>query len=254
VVIDAFYRTIPSGLDENDNAAVAGLYNLLDSFADRLRCSFVLIHHSSKGNQASRGITDVGSGAGSQSRAADSHVILRPHEEENVVVMEAVCRSFPSPSPKCLRWSWPVFMVTGEFDPADLLKPNKKQKTARTAADPESAEPVAPKSEPWTAQRFADSFVTDEPKWRSVVLDDARMAGIAERNAGTLLQAAIDREIVFAQGAPENARKMRISKVPFAAEKPRHERPRKRKKRRTVCARTVPPHTPPVCEDAPGGG
>ena len=64
-------------LDENDNAAVAGLYNALDGIADSMGAGFCLIHHSSKGNQSDKAVTDVGSGAGAQSRAADTHLILR---------------------------------------------------------------------------------------------------------------------------------------------------------------------------------
>ena len=46
-----------------------------------LGCSFVLIHHSTKGNQSGKTITDVG--AGSQSRTTDTHLIrdAREHTE-----------------------------------------------------------------------------------------------------------------------------------------------------------------------------
>jgi RecA-family ATPase len=81
VIIDAFYRALPLGTDENSNAAVAELYNLLDTYADALGAGFTLIHHSSKGNQSAKSVTDVGAGAGAQSRAADTHVSLRPHAD-----------------------------------------------------------------------------------------------------------------------------------------------------------------------------
>ena len=77
IILDAFYRTLPRDTDENDNGAIANLYNLIDHYASRLQCAFVLIHHTSKGNQSGKAVTDVGAGAGSQSRAADAHLVLR---------------------------------------------------------------------------------------------------------------------------------------------------------------------------------
>ncbi len=44
-------------------------------------------------SQAGKAITDVGAGAGSQSRATDTHLILRPHEEKNCAVLDAAVRS-----------------------------------------------------------------------------------------------------------------------------------------------------------------
>ena len=93
VIIDAFYRTIPQNSDENSNAMMAGLYNVIDATAEKIGSAFSSIHHSSKGNQANKAITDVGSGAGAMSRATDTHLILRPHEEEGAVVLEAAVRA-----------------------------------------------------------------------------------------------------------------------------------------------------------------
>ena len=120
IIIDAFYRAMPVGTDENDNGAIAGVYNRLDRYAQRLSCAFALIHHTSKGNQALKGVTDVGAGAGAQSRATDTHIVLRRHAEENVVVMDSVVRSFPPVEPFCLRWTWPVWNRDDTLDPADL--------------------------------------------------------------------------------------------------------------------------------------
>ena len=120
VIVDAFYRALPRGTDENDNGTVAGLYNLIDKYAEALGCAFVLIHHTSKGNQSQKSVTDVGAGAGSQSRAADAHVILRHHKEKGCVVMESVVRSFPSVEPVCLRWNWPLWNRDDNLNPEDL--------------------------------------------------------------------------------------------------------------------------------------
>ncbi len=117
VVLDAFYRVYPPGISENDNASVAMLYNRIDQVAARLNCAWLNVHHASKGMQGDKGITDVGAGAGSQSRAADTHIILRQHEEEEAVVLEAVVRSFAPVEPLPLRWSFPLWTPDDELDP-----------------------------------------------------------------------------------------------------------------------------------------
>ena len=117
IIIDAFYRAIPAGIDENDNGKIASVYNTLDRYANELNCSFILIHHSSKGNQALKSVTDVGAGAGTQARATDTHFILRKHQQENVVVVESVVRSFPPINPFCLCWDFPIWRLDASLDP-----------------------------------------------------------------------------------------------------------------------------------------
>ncbi|MFM9966270.1 MAG: AAA family ATPase [Planctomycetaceae bacterium] len=137
IILDAFYRFLPIGCDENSNPDMTAQYNSLDSIAGKLQCAIVCIHHSSKGNQASKTVTDVGSGAGSMSRAADCHVVLRPHEQPNVVVMEAAARSWPPLEPLCLRWEFPIFSEVTTLDPT-LLRPERsreKGRSSRLAAD-----------------------------------------------------------------------------------------------------------------------
>jgi hypothetical protein len=40
---------MPRDTDENDNGTMAQVYNVLDAYAAKLQCAFVLIHHSTKG-------------------------------------------------------------------------------------------------------------------------------------------------------------------------------------------------------------
>jgi len=159
IVLDAFYRFMPAGGDENDNGTMAGIYNRIDAFADRLGCCFVLIHHSTKGSQSSKSVTDVGAGAGAQSRATDTHLVLRPHEEEGVVVLDAAVRSWPPIDPTCLRWSFPVWSVDEGADPASLKseRPGKKKDAAP------KAKTETPKPEPWTVERFVEVFISGDP-------------------------------------------------------------------------------------------
>jgi hypothetical protein len=133
IVVDAFYRCLPRGTDENSNGDVAALYNTIDQYADRLRCAIMLIHHSTKGNQAGKATTDIGAGAGSQARATDTHLVLRPHADEGAVVLEAAARSWPPVEPVVLRWSFPIWTLDERADPQ--AKPAKGR--SGTAFDPD---------------------------------------------------------------------------------------------------------------------
>lgn len=126
VILDAWYRFLPPGISENDNAAVMSLYNQIDGYASRLDAAWINVHHASKGDQTGKGVTDVGSGAGSQSRAADTHLIIRPHANEGVAVLEAVVRSFPPVEPLAIRFDFPIWSLDYDADPRDLQKPRER--------------------------------------------------------------------------------------------------------------------------------
>lgn len=182
VIIDAFYRTLPDGTDENDNGAIARLYNQVDLYAARLGCAFALIHHSSKGNQSGKAITDVGAGAGSQSRAVDTHMIIRPHEIDDVFVMDTAIRSWAPIEPIALTWEWPLFVPTQEVDASALMgmtKPKGKPKEVDLA-------------------EFVDRCVAqyDPCSKRSVRYEAARAFGMSERKADETLDLAMDRDYV----------------------------------------------------------
>src|SRR5690606_14857306 len=110
---------------------------------------------ASKGNQSDKSVTDVGAGAGAQSRATDTHLVLRPHEEDDVVVMEGAARSWPPLEPMCLRWSVPVWTPDDSLDPTSLQRRAPKQRT--------ESKPKKPKPEPWSVEQFAEAFFTAEP-------------------------------------------------------------------------------------------
>ena len=222
IALDAFYRFMPRDSDENDNGTMADIYNHIDALADDLRCSFVLIHHSTKGSQSSKAITDVGAGAGAQARATDTHLILRPHAQKGVVVLDAAVRSWPPlPQPICLRWEFPAWRPAADLDPSEL-KPERTPRSSKTA------DPVPKQT--YTPETFAGAFVASEPKVKANIVAAALQAGLAERLAGTLLAAAVDRGVVFKWPGG--------SKQPdrFATEKPPHDT--------SVCARARTPHTP----------
>jgi len=183
IILDAFYRFMPREMDENDNGTMAGLYNHLDQYADRLGCCFVLIHHTSKGNQSGKSITDVGAGAGSQSRATDTHLILRPHEEADAVVLDAAVRSWPPVPPRCLRWSFPVWTLADDLDPARLRSEKPKRHD-----EPQQQTPNVPQ---WTVERFVEVFISEKPTTKAQIRETAKdQPGLSWRRVSDLLEIA----------------------------------------------------------------
>ena len=140
IVIDALYRTLPDGTSENDNAQMMAVYNHLDRLAANIGSAIVVIHHSSKGDQTTKGITDVGSGAGAISRAADTHLVIRPHEEEGFAVLEAVTRSFKSPEPVTIEFQYPVWLTSG--NPATIRTTKQALAIRQKESDAEADELV----------------------------------------------------------------------------------------------------------------
>jgi len=112
IILDALYRLLPDGTAESDNAKMMHVYNSVDTLAQATGAAVAIVHHTSKGNQSDKGITDVGSGAGSISRAADTHVVLREHAIDNCVVLEAVTRSFKRPMAQTIRFDFPLWVAT----------------------------------------------------------------------------------------------------------------------------------------------
>lgn len=188
IVLDALYRLFPDKHDENSNADMTRIYNTIDNYAEATGAAFVVVHHASKGNQSGKAVTDVGSGAGSQSRAADSHLVFRPHEAEGAIVLEGAVRSFPPLAPTCLRWTYPTWAVAADLDPTKLKQPASRPRKAAAPAEP--PEPPPPE---WTTERFAAEFVTDEPVDQKAIIAKATRAGIGRRQTTDLIaEAAFD--------------------------------------------------------------
>lgn len=120
IIIDALYKLIPEGASENDNAVMGRIYARLLKYAEITGAVIVVVHHSSKGDQTSKDISDVGAGAGAQSRAADTHIVTRPHERDGHVVIEVLARSFPPADPVVARWEFPLWVPVEGLDPSAL--------------------------------------------------------------------------------------------------------------------------------------
>lgn len=132
IIIDALYRLLPDGTSENDNAQMMLVFNAVDNYGEQTGAAIALIHHATKGGQGDKDVTDVGSGAGAISRAADTHLILRPHEENDAVVLDARLRSWEPLQPIGLRWFFPVWQPDDNLDPA-LLQGRRKPTVERKA-------------------------------------------------------------------------------------------------------------------------
>jgi hypothetical protein len=133
IVLDALYRFLPEGTSENDNAQMTALYNKLDAYAAMTGASIVCVHHATKGDQSTKGITDMGSGAGSIARAADTHIAIRPHEQDGLAVMECVTRSFAQPGAMSIRMDYPLWVPV--TTPAILRRRTMDQSTRDQETD-----------------------------------------------------------------------------------------------------------------------
>ena len=139
-ILDSFYRFMPKGLNENDNASMTELYNTIDGYAETYDLSFALIHHTSKGGQGNKGVTDVGSGAGAQSRACDVHLVLRDHEDDGITAIDVAVRSFEPVAPFCVRFKFPRFDLAESYDPEALKGKDGQRGGASRSREREDAD------------------------------------------------------------------------------------------------------------------
>ncbi len=128
IIFDAFYRMLPAGMSENDNAEMTRVYNTLDRYASMVGAAVINVHHSSKGSQSRKAVTDIGSGAGAIARAADCHLTIREHEVADCAVVEARLRSFAPLDPFTIQFKFPV------WGRKDQIQPEVKS-TKRSPAD-----------------------------------------------------------------------------------------------------------------------
>jgi hypothetical protein len=177
IILDAWYRLIPKGMDENSNSDMTSLFNRLDEYAAETGATILTVHHTSKGVQGSKSVTDVGAGAGAQSRAVDAHLVIRQHEDEGAFVVDAACRSFPPLKSFCIRRNETSWERADELDPA-LIKQERPRRGSRNGDknDTETA-----KIKQWTAELFAESFITVEPRDTKTITSYARSAGMSTR-------------------------------------------------------------------------
>jgi AAA domain len=142
MVVDALYQIYPDRYDENSNADVTRMYRKLKRMAAEQDCGILVVHHTAKGRQFDKKTSDVGAGAGAQSRAADTHVVLINHEEKNTVVMDAIVRFALPPAPVCLVFDWPIWTVHPEKNVHKIALTNKEHITLDKFMERVPLEPV----------------------------------------------------------------------------------------------------------------
>lgn len=128
IIVDALYRIIPEGVSENDNAGMLRIYNKIDKFTESTGASWVIVHHSSKGDQSGKSTVDMGSGAGSINRAVDSVIAIKQHEMPNHGVCEVQNRSFPSLEPFSIRFEYPLWHIANEVEATIKTQKGRKKK------------------------------------------------------------------------------------------------------------------------------
>ena len=140
LIVDAWYRALPPDCDENSNGDVMAVYNRIDTIAAETGCAFVLVHHTTKGGQGLKSTTDVGAGAGSQSRAADTHLVIRELKTPDTFGVSAVVRSWPRVEPFAIRREFPLFVRDDSIDPTNFAG----AKTSSTSTGGSSSTSVKP--------------------------------------------------------------------------------------------------------------
>ena len=202
VILDPLYHLFAPDTDENSNADVAALYGTLQRYAEALDSALIVVHHVSKGDQSWKSLTDLGAGAGAQSRACDAHLTIRLHAQDDVAVVAGVLRSFAPFNPFCIRRSFPLWVEARDLDPADL----KRQLTRPPRAKPPAA-PPEPARPAWTAERLAAEILTEAPRTRAAVLDAAIRTGVPNvHQAERLLDLAEAEHRAFRWRQPKDRR------------------------------------------------
>lgn len=129
ILFDAKYRLFGPNQDENSNGDQAQFHNCIDRLATRLNAAILMVHHATKGGQSGRGVTDIGAGGGSQSRAVDCHLVIRPHAEEGLSVLDAAVRSFPPVEPQTIEFNFPLWRAAMSVEP--ILKCEKSRSDSK---------------------------------------------------------------------------------------------------------------------------
>ena len=134
-------------------------------------------------------MTDVGAGAGSQARAADTHLIMRAHEQPRAVVLEAAARSWPPVEAMALRWEFPVWCIAPDLDPAALR--SERPKRAKSSADEFIETPA------WSVEQFVETLIGTEPITLPELRERAAAdTGLSWRRISDLLSIAEQRGMV----------------------------------------------------------
>ncbi len=202
VILDAKYRALPVGTSENDNAAEAAFYNEEDRWAEMLEASVFNVHHSTKGDQSEKRVTDIGAGGGAQSRAADTHIALREHESADTFVLEAAVRSFKPIEPIALVWQFPVWVPDSTVDTSKLKRQPTRGDDNQSAKDREADDAVLAVCETWmTRGEIAQKTFSEGRANRAIArLVKARLLEAGKEDRPRHPDTEVFRRSIFARG------------------------------------------------------
>jgi hypothetical protein len=202
IIIDAMYRALPRGFDENSNSDMRDFYNMLNRAADYTGAAIVLVHHTSKGIQAGKAVTDLGAGAGAISRAADTHIALRQHLRAGVVVFDAVTRTFPQASRFCIQ-AMPPMLVRDDSEDPRLLDGMTPAEIRHIQGADAAADLLANKGEGQPSGEIdIGEYLDDEPMTKTELVDAIVADGYPIRAARAAVSEAIETGRVEAENLP----------------------------------------------------
>ncbi|MEX0331451.1 MAG: AAA family ATPase [Puniceicoccaceae bacterium] len=119
LIIDPWYK-LSGGADEIGTEGVADLMAELEEIAREANCAVAISHHFTKGDSSQKSVIDLASGSGVFGRDPDLICGMREladsTEEEPLVKMEFVARSFKPVRPIGLRWKFPLWVRDDRLD------------------------------------------------------------------------------------------------------------------------------------------
>ena len=127
-------------------------------------------------------------------------MVLRPHDEDDAVVLDAAVRSWPPCTPRCLRWSFPCWSPADDLDPTQLRADSAKKK--------------ADKKDEWTSEAFANTFIETQPTPRTVILAKADKAGLSHWLAERLLRQAESDALIIRVGEAKRGQPSSFQRAP----------------------------------------
>jgi len=127
IIIDPIYKALGKR-DENKAGDINSLLNEVDNLAVQSNAAVVFGHHFSKGKQTDKSPIQRISGSGVFGRSPDAIVVLTPHEEKDVFVVETILRNFKSVDPFCVEFDYPMMMPKDDLDPVNLKGSKKEER------------------------------------------------------------------------------------------------------------------------------
>jgi len=140
-IIDPLYRFLGDA-DENSNSDMAKIFAKLTQLASTLDVALMVTHHTRKGRTDNQSTTDAGAGAGAQSRSADVHSFLRPHEKPDCAIFECVLRSQPALPPFVIKFNYPLWRRDDSLSTKATATSNRRSPTIDEVIPHIPTEPV----------------------------------------------------------------------------------------------------------------